>query len=508
MEQNTKKIKNVKNRKFAAYAAILVALVLAVAVPLNLLASRLNIVWDMTPTGLYELSQTTTKYLDELDNSGKTVDFYFLMEMDYLSTDTNSMALYHTLEQYSSYDCINFVDFDPNNEPALIEKINPDGILNLKTGDMVIQCGENTRHVPGVNMYEYKYSYDSAGNPLVEEANFTGENFITGAIDAVVSGRNSMVYFLTGHGEKSLKDDYTVFRRNLINRNYTPAELNLSMSEAVPEDASLIIVAAPQIDLTNDETRKLNDYLDKGGNVSFLMSPNESDVVYKNFESIMEAFGIGMDYDIVAETNPDLYKGSPYLYQVSVVASESEYSTHLTDELINMTNSNIYPFMQDSRSFFRYSGAEDPTLQVEPLLQTISTTDEMGNTVSTAIGEPYGGKSTKTIENEVLDLVMYSTSPSRNDAKLLVFGNAEFIDDEHVEEDFMIVPVFMMLSTISWMHNSDLDTDMGIMNKAKDFDFMHLNSETEANTTTVIFIVVPFIVALIGAGVWLGRRYS
>ena len=119
MEQNTKKIKNVKNRKFAAYAAILVALVLAVAVPLNLLASRLNIVWDMTPAGLYELSQTTTKYLDELDHSGKTVDFYFLMEMDYLSTDTNSMALYHTLEQYSSYDCINFVDFDPHHEPAL-----------------------------------------------------------------------------------------------------------------------------------------------------------------------------------------------------------------------------------------------------------------------------------------------------------------------------------------------------------------------------------------------------
>ncbi len=508
MEQNTKKIKNIKNRKFTTYALILVALVLAVAIPLNLLASRLNIVWDMTPAKLYELSNTTTKYLDELETTDTTVDFYFLMDMDYLSTDDSSMALYHSLQQYSSYECINLVDFDPNSEPALIQEINPEGTLSLTTGDMIFKCGENVRHVPGKNMYEYKYSYDSAGNPLVEEAYFTGENYITGAIDAVVSGRHSMVYFLTGHGEKSLYDDYSVFRRNLINRNYTPSELNLTSSQAVPEDASLIIVAAPQTDLTNDETRKLNEYLDKGGNVAFLMSPNDDDLVYKNFESVMEDFGIGMDYDLVAETDPSLYVGDPYLYQVSIVASDTDYSTQLTDELIEMTNSNIVAFMQNSRSFFKYSGAEDTTLQIESLLQTVSTTDELGNPVSSAIGEPYGGGETRTIEGTVLDLAMYSASPARNDAKLLVFGNAEFIDDQNVEEDFMIVPVFMMLSTISWMHNSNLDTDMGIGNKAKDYDFMLLKSETEAIGTAIFFVAVPFVVAILGAGVWLKRRYS
>lgn len=58
------------------------------------------------------------------------------------------------------------------------------------------------------------------------------------------------------------------------------------------------------------------------------------------------------------------------------------------------------------------------------------------------------------------------------------------------------------------MHNSDLDMDMGIADKAKDYDSMTLASATEANTLSVIFIVVPLLVGLIGAGVWLGRRYS
>lgn len=510
MEQTTKKAKNLKNRKFTAYAAVLVILVLAVAIPLNLLASRLDITWDMTPAKMYELSDTTTEYLDKLEETGTTVDFYFLMDMDYLSTDDNSMALYYSLEQYSNYDCINFVDFDPNTEPAIIEEINPDGQLNLTTGDMFIRCGENSRHIPSVNMYEYEVAYNEDGDSIVQAAYFTGENYITGAIDAVVSGRNAKVYFLTGHGEKTLANDYTAFRRNLTNYNYVAQELNLTAEPAVPDDAALVIVAAPKSDLSNDETRKMNEYLEKGGNVSFLMSPNEDDVVYKNFESIMHSFGIGMDYDIVAETDPTLYVGNQYTYQVSLVASDSDYSANLTDELIDMTNSGYYAYMRDSRSFYQITGTEDSTLQVESLMQTVSKQDSLGNSVATAIGEAYGGgKDTQDIAGgQPLDLAMYSMSPARNDAKILVFGNAEFIDDKNVQEDYMIIPVYLMLSTITWMYDSDLDIDMGIADKAKDYDYMTMNSEVEANTTAAVFTIVPFVVALIGAGVWLGRRYS
>lgn len=109
-----------KSRKFSTYATIMGALALAIAIPLNLLASRLNIVWDMTPTGLYELSDTTRNFLNGLD---KQVNFYFLMDMDVLSTDDSSMALYHSLEQYASYDNINFVDFEPDSDPETDEKI-------------------------------------------------------------------------------------------------------------------------------------------------------------------------------------------------------------------------------------------------------------------------------------------------------------------------------------------------------------------------------------------------
>ena len=88
--------------------------------------------------------------------------------------------------------------------------------------------------------------YDSSGNFIAENAYFQGENYITGAIKSVVEGEVPSVYFLTGHGEKSIDDNYTSFRKNLKNYNYEAKELNLTTEEAVPDDAAIIIVPAPK----------------------------------------------------------------------------------------------------------------------------------------------------------------------------------------------------------------------------------------------------------------------
>ena len=201
MEQKTVTAKQ-KSKKFSAYATIMGALALAIAIPLNLLASRLNIIWDMTPTNLYELSDTTRNFLNGLD---KQVNFYFLMDMDVLSTDDNSMALYHSLEEYASYDNINFIDFEPDSDPDLTKKLQDEG-YRLSRGDMVIECEGRSKHIQGINMYQFMTSTNDSGNTVVEEAYFTGENYITGAIDAVTSGRDTMIYFVTGHGEKTIEN--------------------------------------------------------------------------------------------------------------------------------------------------------------------------------------------------------------------------------------------------------------------------------------------------------------
>ncbi|MDE5792531.1 MAG: GldG family protein, partial [Oscillospiraceae bacterium] len=383
--------------------------------------------------------------------------------------------------------------------PELVTQLKEDG-YNLSVGDMVFHCEGRTKHVSGVNMYQYEVSYDDDNNRTVEAAYFRGENYITGAINAVATGREASVYFLSGHGEKTLDNDYTVFNKNMKNSNYNAKELNLATVTEIPEDATMLVVAAPKSDFTNDETRVINNYLENGGNICFLMSPNENTIAYKNIESIMNSFGIGMDYDIVAETDTSLYvSGDPYTYRVSIVRNE-DTDIDLTSEVADMTDNGYYAFMSDSRSFYQYFGAEDTSLQIGSLLQTVSTTNNYGESVSSAVGEPYGGTDamTEKLEGYPLDLAMYSISSSRNNAKMFVIGNAEFIDDINVAQDYMIIPVYLMLSNMTWMYNSDLILDMGIADKERNYDSIKINSESAANTTMIIFITVPVIVGLVG----------
>ncbi|MBQ4466558.1 MAG: GldG family protein [Oscillospiraceae bacterium] len=504
MEQKSTANKSTKPRSFTGFAVVFMALTLVIAIVLNLLASRLNIVWDMTPTGMYKLTDTSRDYLKKLD---KDVNFYFLLDMDLLSTDTSSMALYHALEEYAACDRINFVSFEPDNDPEQTQKLQDLG-YTLSRGDIVIECEGRSKHIPASSMYQ---SYIDADTNLVDSMYFAGENYITGAIDAVVSGRETAIYFLTGHGEKSLTEDYSVLAKNLANRNYRTSSLDLTTADSVPEDAAIVILAAPKTDISKDEYRLLSEYLDQGGNVCFWMSPNDEAMKYTNIDALLESFGLRMDYDIVAETDSSQHiSGDPHTFRCNVVVSDDEEKADLTSGVLDLVNSGIVPFMSNTRSFYQFADTSDASVEVGSLLQTVQNgTDALGNASSTAVGEPYGGTDLNDkITGQVLDLAMYATSTLRQDAKVMVMGNAEFIDDANVSQDYMIVPVNLMLSVFSWMYDSDTSLDMGIADKERTYDSMLLNSETAANTTNIVFVVVPVLVGLVGAGVWLKRRYS
>jgi hypothetical protein len=507
-------MKNTKRHKASFIAWIMVILVLAIAIPLNLIASRLDVSWDMTPSKLYSLTDTSTEYLEELSDEGVTVDFYFLMKMDVLKTDTEYLALYNTLLQYSSYSCINFKDFDPDEEPELVDSLNPDGYLNLTSGDILIQCNGISKRLPSSSMY--RYNYDSDGN--VESAYFQGENYITGAIKAAASNFTPTLYFLTGHGEQSLEDNYTQLIANLSNYNYAAKTLDLSQETAVPDDAAILVEAAPTEDITDAEKEMIDDYLDKGGNITFLMSPVKDNIKFSNIEDIMAEFCIAMDYDRVYETDSSLHAdGDAYTIMCNLTevsddedTTDDEYSEYIditavntsTDSSIDLTSGLIDngfdTYMPESRSFYEVYTENFSTMSLNTLI-TANTT---------AVGEPYGGinDDPDDITNEVngLTLAMYSMDNSRNEAKIVCFGSADFITDDSLEDGYFVNPVYLLLSTVSWMYDSDVD--MGIENKENTYDTMNFSGASQADGIMILFVAVPVVIAVIGLTVWIRRR--
>lgn len=492
-----------KARSFTAAAIVFGAIALAIVILINLMVSRINVVWDMTPTGIYKLTDSTTNYLESLD---KKVNFYFLFDMDLLSTDTESMPLYNAMKEYSSFDCINFSAFDPDDDPDKVKELQEMG-YSISQGDIVIECEGRSKHIPANTMFETHTTGDGA--KTASTVYFTGENIITGAIEAVVSGKEVKVYFLTGHGEKAIDTDYTILKKNLAARNYIAEPLDLTVKDSVPEDAAIVIAAAPKSDISSNELTALNSYLDNGGNICFWMSPNEDAVDYTNIESILKDFSLSMDYDRVNETDPDLYvPNDPTSFRCSIVVADDTTKIDLTSGLKQFVDQGAVPVMTNSRSFSQIynEGVSSENIFAGSLLQTI---DRVGDGSSTAVGEPLGGaKPRDRISDVVLDLAMYSTDKQRSDAKIMVMGNAEFLDDENIYQAYMTIPVNLQLSVFSWMYDSDQALDFGIAGKERTFDEMNIASASDANVVNVIFIAVPIVVGLIGGAVWLRRRYS
>ena len=457
----------------------------------HIVASIFDVSLDLTPNRVYSLSKTTSDYLSGLDEK---VDFYILADLDEIKLDTELLALSSMLDEYREYDCINFKDIDPDKNPDIIDELNPDGYLNLTKGDIVVKCGENAKRIPGNVMYYF----ETDENNTTQNAYFQGENYITGAIKSVVEGIMPSVYFLTGHGEKSLDENYTTFRKNLKNYNYDAKELNLVTEDAVPEDAKIIIVAAPQTDITEAEKAKLESFMEKGGNLSLLMSPNDADIDYTNIEDIMNQYGIGMDYNIVSETDSSKHvSGDDTTIMVNLVdvsETDDKSITDLTSPLIS--GDSITPFMTASRSFFEYQGENRSDLTICPLIETYDS----------AIGKPYGGTEADPDEIAgILYLAAYSENII-NDSKLVVMGNANFIDDQNLEDGYEIIPLNLYLSTITWMYNSDID--MGIASKIRTYDYMELKSKEDTNFVLITLYAAPVIVAAAGLLIWLKRRHS
>lgn len=480
-----------KNKRFTAIAWILAILVLAVAVPLNLIFERLNINFDMTPNSMYTLTDTTKEYLDELDAKGVKVDVYFLTKLEDLEGDLECLALYRTLLAYKEHPCFNLIDFDPDTDPETLRKINPDGIYNLSSGDFLFTFENLVKRLPGSLMYTYR----TDENDNVIGAEFRAENYITGYIKSVVEGELPTVYFLSGHGEVPLSD-MTQLSANLGNYNYGAKELNLMTDSAIPADCCILVIASPKQDLTDAEYKKIQAYTQNGGHLSVLMSPDESDTVFRNIELLLSNYCIGMNYDRVEETDANRRSHSEtYAMMCDIIQANTETGEDLTSGLLPNVNS-IVTFMPYSRSFYTIYGTNYGKLTADTLIRTQTTAKSV----------PFGGTNPdpQTVEGQALVLSMYVIDTEHNNSKLVVFGSSDFITDAGASNAYFINPLQLFLTSITWMYDSDLD--MNIQDKARTFDSLNVNSSGEASGLIALFIGFPVLIAAVGVVIWLRRK--
>ena len=502
-----------------AFAFVLALLILAVFVPINMIFSYKDKVFDMTPSGQFTLSPVTKELLDE--TSDKQIDIYFLSNLLDLQEVPKYLPLYHTLTALEERDNISLTCFDPDKDVELAKSLDPTGILGVNPADIFVKCGDTTKKI------DFIRCFPTDSNDILM---YNGEELIAGAIKLCAGGELPTVYFISGYSDKTLADNYSVYRDEIRTDNYSVEELDLSTVDKVPDNTAIIYLSAPQKDLSDSDCEKLRNYISNGGAISMLLPPCETKGRFKNIESLLAMFELGMNYnkvteksamlhpnvklvsnmipaDITAEDDPRLTPILENYIKVSYPYPSEDMSEDLTTDInTKITDGTYFAYVNASRSFYTLV-SDSAMIEKSSLIENLTL--EQDSDKYTTVSTPMGGDSETAKEAEALSnepLVMgYYSYNKQTGAKLILLGSDEMLDDNTLTIATYGTRMLTLFSN-TWLYNSDID--MGIGAKSNSYDTLQFKDADAAAKTIRFFFIIPVVFALAGLAVWLKRRYA
>ncbi len=236
----------------------------------NYLAFRHYRRWDWSAASVFSLSPQTQKVLKGLDRPLEVV--VFLAPNDELYDRVkNLLSAYQ--EAGGGRVKVEYIDPDRQKDRLqILAKKYQVAVANV----VVFSSGDQSKYVEKDQMVEYDFSAYQYGAPPKVKA-FKGEEAFTNALLAVVEPAKPTLYFTVGHGERYSEttrgQGVSLLRDRLQREGATIKEFPTLGKDAVPADASLVVVSGPQYAFTTAEADLLGRYLDRGGRLLVFADP-------------------------------------------------------------------------------------------------------------------------------------------------------------------------------------------------------------------------------------------
>lgn len=287
---------SLKTLSFGAYSTGSIALAVAVVVVINIVLGEMPSSWtsvDMTSQKLYSLTDQTKEFVE---NINEDVTIYVIVAED--SQDT---TLGQTLQRYddlSEHIKVEYVD--PNVNPRFYMQYTD----SISMNSLIVVSEKRNKVIDYSSIYESSFDYTTYTSTTT---GYDGEGQITSALDYVLSDSMPKVYMTEGHGEYTLSSSFT----NALKKENVDCEtVNLMDYDTVPRDAACLIINAPGSDFSSDDTDKVIEYLNAGGNVVFVTGLTEGET--PNLDAITDYMGLSIAEGLVVEQDAANYYRNPY----------------------------------------------------------------------------------------------------------------------------------------------------------------------------------------------------
>ena len=440
------------------------------------LANDSDLRWDVTQDKQHTLSSSTVEYVSTLTNEVQLTAFHVGMPPKYL------LDLFKEYERVSA-NVIKTEIVDPVEQIAYAAKFG--NAINADERKVIVQSGDNRKDV------------DFSLSTLSEEK-------LTNAI-ASVSRAPRTVYFLTGHGEYSSSSEafsgLSKFKQLLSDNNIVSKTLMLGISQSIPVDCDVLIIAGPKTQLSQNEETIISDYLIKGGDALFLIEhtmittpdkPLSPEQLQKNpsLNVILNQWGLDVQSDIVVDLTNHIGDdvGSP---------ATKNYQRHKA-----LTEGLDYTFYVRPRSI-RLLPQRRTNIKHAIIAATASTENSWAETNRTL--DIQFDPSTDTAGPVAFSYVVIEEKNQQqtyklSDTRLIVFTDADFLSNVYINQ---YSNAQMGLNLVSWL--AELDYKTFISPKVINVERLDLTSKQQRQVLVILFLM-PFLLVIVGLIVWLRTK--
>ncbi|MBS0497730.1 MAG: GldG family protein [Gammaproteobacteria bacterium] len=450
MAESNKKMQ----RHYRMHNGFFVILLLLLVFLLGYLAQQTRQQWDVSQNGRNSLSEASIEILQKLQGTVQVIAYASEQDAqlgDIRQIITDFIALYQRVKPDLS---LTFID--PVEQPVLAQEA--DVQVN---GELIIRFNQRIERLTAIN-----------------------EQAFSNALMRLARGEDKLVVELSGHGERKLDGsanyDLGEFGRHLRTNGFSSRQLNLAIEADIPAvHASTLLIASPQTDLLPGEVEKLLNYIDRGGNLLWLVDQES----LRGLQPLAEKLRLTLTPGVVADPQAVQLK-APITFALGAI-----YGPHVITSDFNYIT--VFPF---ARQLTIDENEEWHSVAlVEAAQQGWVETGDLN------------GEITFDQDADVAGPVSIAVALSRNiedrEQRVVVVGSGHFLANTYLGNgsnlDFGI-------NLINWLSG---DEELIVIQPRATLDSSLVLSEFELTLIALGFLIVlPLLFLISGIVIWWRRR--
>lgn len=479
------KIKNIfKSRRLkygslaTALTAIFVVIIVMINVAATILLDRFPLTIDFTANQMFKITDQSINFVKALDKEVEII--VCAEESTFEQANIYYKQAYEVIKNYAKYSdkiSVRFVDLAKNPN---MSKLYPNE--SLSTGDIIVQSDLRYQFVKSSSLFQTEQT-SSTDYSISSKA----EQTMTGALMYVTDTNPTKVVLLTGLSTVDLSG-YTDL---LSSNNYIVEEANL-MTEEINPEAKMIILPQPTADLTTDQVKKLEDFLDNDSQFgkSLVFFASETSEIGPTLKTFLNEWGMDVTSEVIADTNSSNIVNNAYIFINDVVDSDISSAMGSSGVLVTPISSAVNTLFEssDNRTTTVIAASRDTAVLIpKDIEEDFDITNAIQNSYNTIVkGTRKRSAGAELVESNVLVVgssylmqSYYSQNANFSNSDLMLTVSNDLADKENIVK---IVPI---------------DFSSNIITITDDQTTMWLT----------VIIVISVAVIVIGFVVWMRRRH-